>query len=138
MRSDGDVPRRLRRGCRAVPCGFGRVEDDSGDRQRRGRTDRCVRGGGRLSAQVVREECVMPRAAVTQVTRRAVGIVTLTLSYLGERFEGQMWGRCFARKAAWCSATGEEIDAGELVYRSMTNAANRACRIKASWIDGRC
>ena len=79
-----------------------------------------------------------PLARITDLRRQNGALVTLTFSYLGDRFPGQIWMRCKARKPSRCVATGVDFNAGDAVYRPFTNQGNRMYRIAAAFVDARC
>jgi len=47
----------------------------------------------------------------------------------------QPWTRCIARKYSKCEISGVEIEPGDAVFRPVTNARNRMCRVLASEVD---
>lgn len=47
----------------------------------------------------------------------------------------QPWTRCIARKHSDCEISNAEISPGDIVFRPITNARNRMCRVLASEVD---
>jgi len=76
-----------------------------------------------------------PRARISNVIRKADGLVILDFGYIGEWYARQIWARCKARKCAMCVVTGKKIEVGDSVYRPVTNARNRMYRILAARFD---
>ena len=71
------------------------------------------------------------------IERAGDGMVIIdSIDGFGDEYKGQTWARCKSRKSGTCAVSMIDYPAGTLVYRPVTNAANRSRRINAKIIDG--
>ncbi len=72
---------------------------------------------------------------VDKIERVAPGMVLVDSTDLVSFFDRQIWSQGKARKRSTCILTCKAIAVGEMVYRPITNAANRGKRMLSTAVD---